>query len=352
MNQLNIAVIFGGVSTEHEVSRVSAVTILEHLDPEKYHVEMIGITKTGRFLHYTGDTAAIASGDWEKGPVFDCTISCNRARQGIFLLGEHDWRFLPVDCVIPVLHGKNGEDGTIQGMLQLAGIPFVGCDTVSCANCMDKEITHILLEHAGIRMANWISVRRQEQTPDCYEAIEKQIAYPVFVKPANAGSSIGVSKANHRAELIAAMNLAFEHDNKLLVEEAIVGQEVECAVLGDRIDAKASATGEIESANVDLYDYDAKYVNPQSKLYIPARISEQTAKRLREIAVKAFYTMGCAGLSRVDFFVTEQNEILLNEINTFPGFTSISMYPKLWEYGGVPIGELLDRLIAYARKRS
>lgn len=346
-----VAVLFGGVSTEHEVSLVSATTIIEHLDQEKYDVRMVGITKSGRFLYYTGPVSQIKSGEWESGPVEDCTFSCSRAYSGLLLLGEGKYRLVPIDCVIPVLHGKNGEDGTVQGMLQLAGIPFVGCDAISSADCMDKEITHIILEHAGVKMARWAAVRQGEEiSGKLFEKLEEQLGYPMFVKPANAGSSIGVSKARNRAELQKALDVAFAEDRKVIVEEMISGQEVECAVLG-AADAEPSVAGEIASANVEVYDYESKYVNPQSQLYIPARIPNETMELLRQTAVKAFHAIGCEGLSRVDFFVTKDSEVVLNEINTFPGFTSISMYPKLWEHCGVTIGRLLDRLIDYGINR-
>ncbi len=351
MKKKTVAVLFGGVSTEHEVSLISATTIIEHLDREKYDVVLVGITKSGRFLHYTGPIERIQNGEWEKGPVEDCTFSCSRAYPGLLLLGEEQYRFLSVDCVIPALHGKNGEDGTVQGMLQLAGIPFVGCDAISSADCMDKEVTHIILEHAGVRMAKWTAVRQEEEIGGkLFAKLEEKLGYPMFVKPANAGSSIGVSKAKDRTELQKALEVAFAEDRKVIVEEMISGQEVECAVLGAG-DAVPSIAGEIASANVEVYDYESKYINPQSQLYIPARIPDETMEELRNTAVKAFHAIGCEGLSRVDFFVTREGKVILNEINTFPGFTSISMYPKLWEHCGVPITELLDRLIAYGTNR-
>lgn len=346
-----VAVLFGGVSTEHEVSLVSATTVIEHLNQEKYEILLVGITKAGRFLHYTGPVDRIKTGEWENADVEDCTFSCSRTYSGLLVLEKGSYRFFPVDCVIPVLHGKNGEDGTVQGMLQLAGIPFVGCDAISSADCMDKEITHIVLEHAGVRMAKWVAVKQEDEIGEkLFERLENKLGYPMFVKPANAGSSIGVSKAKNRMELEKALQIAFAEDRKVIVEEMISGQEVECAVLG-AADAAASIAGEIASANVEVYDYESKYINPQSQLYIPARISDESMKQLQDTAVKAFHAIGCEGLSRVDFFVTKEGEVILNEINTFPGFTSISMYPKLWEHCGVSIGELLDRLIEYGINR-
>lgn len=344
MEKQRIAVIFGGMSTEHEVSLISATTVIENLNLEKYDVDMIGITKEGKFLYYTGDVEQIQSGNWEQGPVQDCIISANRGWKGFLVLTSSGWELRQTDCVIPVLHGKNGEDGTIQGMLELAGIPFVGCDLSSSANCMDKQMTHVILEEAGVTMAKWLCFHRGKCDEDCYEMTEQYLGYPVFVKPAKAGSSFGVSKARDREELLRALELAFQHDDKVIVEEMIVGREVECAVLGNE-NPEASVAGEIEACN-DFYDFDAKYVNSASNLYIPARIPENVMEDLRGTAVWAYRAIGCSGLSRVDFFVTEQGEVILNEINTFPGFTNISMYPKLWEHMGLSIPELLDRLIA------
>lgn len=350
MEKLKIAVIFGGVSTEHEVSRWSATTVLNHLDPEKYQVEMVGITKEGRWLRYTGEVGALQNGQWEQGPVQDCTLNTSRNRKGLLVLEQGTYQFLPLDCVIPVLHGKNGEDGTIQGLFQIAGLPFVGCDAISSANCMDKEMTHVILESAGIPMAKWQCVRQEEDQAAAISRIEEKLDYPVFVKPANAGSSVGVSKACDREQLKTALQTAFHEDKKAIVEETIVGKEVECAVLGNQ-DAKPAIAGEILSANEEIYDYEAKYVNPQSQVQIPADIQPDTMELLRQTAVKAYHAIGCEGLSRVDFFVTPEQKVILNEINTLPGFTDISMYPKMWVHMGVSISELLDRLIQYALSR-
>lgn len=344
--KLQLAILFGGVSTEHDVSCTSATTMIKNLDPSRYDLMLIGITKDGRMLHYTGDVADLTTGNWHTHDVTDCTISTNRAQKGLFVAGK----LLPIDCVLPALHGKNGEDGTIQGLLQLVDLPFVGCDAISSANCMDKEMTHIILEKAGVPMAPWMAVKQGENIDLAVSRLESTLDYPMFIKPANAGSSFGVTKAKDRAALQAGLDVAFQHDSKAIVEKTIVGSEVECAVLGNQ-DATASTVGEIEPAH-EFYDFDAKYVNPSSKLHIPARLPDSTIEKIRTIAVNAYHAIGCSGLSRVDFFVTAEGEILLNEINTLPGFTSISMYPKLWEASGVPIGTLLDRLIAYGMERA
>lgn len=349
MERKNIAVVFGGVSSEHGISLISATTFLEHLDPEKYCVFPIGITQEGRFLSYRGDLAKIKTGEWEQGDVCDCVISPSRSHHGMLLLRDVGYEVVRLDCVIPALHGKNGEDGTIQGLLELAGIPFVGCDTLSSAACMDKAVTHTLLDHAGIRTARFLTVWQEELPEDLEQQVEKTLGWPVFVKPANAGSSYGVSRASGPEELKRSLELAFAYDRKAVIEEEIVGQEVECAVLGNA-DAAASTVGEIESAH-DFYDFESKYEIPDSRLHIPARLKPEVLEQVRQTAVKAYHVMGCAGLTRVDFFVTGQGEVILNELNTLPGFTAISMYPKLWEAGGVPLPELLDRLIGYALER-
>ena len=349
MDQKKIAVVFGGVSSEHSVSLISATTVIENLDQSKYQLYLIGITKEGKFLSYTGDISNIKTGEWEHHDVCECVISPSRQHHGMLLLKKDGYDVIPLDCIIPVLHGKNGEDGTIQGLFQLAGIPFVGCDALSSAMCMDKQMTHIILEHAGVSMAKWLSVKQGELPHDFTEQVEKYLGYPVFVKPANAGSSYGVSKARNAEELLSALDVAFEHDKKVIVEEMIVGREVECAVLGNA-NASASTAGEIEPAN-DFYDFEAKYVVPDSLLHIPARLEPEVMQLLRNTAVKAYRAIGCEGLSRVDFFVTDDNRVILNEINTLPGFTSISMYPKLWVHEGVAIPQLLDQLISFAMER-
>ena len=255
-----------------------------------------------------------------------------------------------IDVVFPVLHGENGEDGAMQGLLQLAGIPYVGPNVAASATCMDKTLTKLVMDCAGIRQAAWQLVKAQELAvnPEAVmDAVEKRFSYPVFVKPAGTGSSVGVAKAKNREALLAALQNAAKFDQKVLVEEFINGHEVEVAVLGNDAPA-ASICGEIDSGT-EFYDYDAKYISDCARLYIPARIDEQTAESVRDTAIRAYQALGCRGLSRVDFFVTyEGNEIVFNEINTIPGFTSISMYPKLFAASGIPYSELLDRLLELA----
>ena len=356
MNKKAVGIIFGGASSEHEVSRRSATSIIENISREKYEAVLIGITKAGEWFQYTGDISKISNGDWEKDTQNKkkAFISPDNSVGGLVVLEDDKYSTIHLDVVIPVLHGKNGEDGTIQGLFQLAKIPFVGCDLLSSATCMDKIDTNIILSYAGVKKAKFAFVMASDFSADeeaCIRHIEGTLpSYPLFVKPSNAGSSVGVSKAANREELIEAIKVAFREDSRILIEETIVGQEVECAVLGND-NPIASICGEIAPAN-EFYDYEAKYVS-DSSLYIPAHISDEVSEKVRKIAVKAYKAMGCGGLSRVDFFVEKgTNEIYLNEINTFPGFTSISMYPKLFERTGIPFAELLDKLINLAFERA
>ena len=352
--KLSLAVIFGGVSSEHEVSRMSVTSILENLSNERYEVHMVGITKEGRWLLYTGPVEDILSGAWEQGPVTPAFLSPDPSVHGLVALRDGKAETIHVDVIFPALHGKNGEDGTIQGLFQLSGIPYVGCDTESSAICMDKAVTHSLLSSADIEQAHylWFYADRFDAAPDTIKnKIQARLDFPVFVKPSNAGSSVGVSKVERFEDLDQAIRKAAREDKKVVVEEGITGQEVEVAVLGNR-DCDASLVGEI-GASAQFYDYDDKYINGTSQLYIPARIPQEVSEKIRQTAVRAYRLLGCSGLARVDFFVTAgDNRVILNEINTLPGFTSISMYPKLWMAMGLSYGELLDKLIDLALQRA
>lgn len=354
MAKIKVAVVFGGMSNEHDVSLVSATSVIKNIPVDKYDVICIGITKKGRWLFYPGDVEQIASGEWERHP--DCTsaiISPDTAHKGIIkLLSDGTASFQKIDCVFPVLHGKFGEDGTIQGIFAMAGIPYVGCDTLSSAVCMDKALTHTVLDYNGVKTAKWGQIKTCELSAideKCAE-FEKNLGYPMFVKPANSGSSIGISKASDRAELVAAIKYAFTHDKKVVVEQEVIGREVECAVIGN-IHPSVSMPGEIVSCN-DFYDYDAKYILSQTELKIPASMTEEETKRVKDTAKAAYIALGCQGLSRVDSFLTESGEVILNEVNTLPGFTSISMYPNLMEASGVSYPDLLDSLITLAIDRA
>lgn len=351
MSKFNVCVLFGGMSPEHEVSLRSAEFVLNCLDPEKYNIYPVGITKEGQWILFgSNDYSMLPSGQW-----LECTENRPAAIspvRGQGLLRFEDDRVVPeqIDVVFPVLHGENGEDGTVQGLLQLAGIAYVGPHVSASAVSMDKTLTKLVADQAKVRQAAWYLVRNNDletRLDGILEQLEKNFAYPMFVKPAGTGSSVGVSKAANREALKEALLKAGQFDSKILVEEFIHGREVEVAVMGNE-NPVASICGEIDSG-ADFYDYDAKYVTDTSVAYIPARIAEDVAEKVREAAVAIYSAIGCQGLSRVDFFVTyEGNEVVFNEINTLPGFTSISMYPKLFDASGIPGNVLLDELLKLA----
>ena len=354
MAKLRVAVIFGGKSNEHDISCVSATHVIKSISKERYDVVCIGITKKGHWLRYIGDVEDIATGAWEKHrDNVPCVLSPDPVDKGFPAMGEDgDVSHVKVDCVFPVLHGKNGEDGTIQGLLEMAQIPFVGCDLISSANCMDKELTHTILDAHGIKTAPFVPIcffELSQLDEKCAE-MEQKLAYPMYVKPANCGSSVGISKVKDLESLKNGIKMAFAHDKKVIVEQGIEGLECECAVMGNERPV-VSAVGEISAAN-EFYDYDAKYNNDASKTYIPARISDESAERIRATALKAYRAMGCCGLSRVDFFLCKDGTVVLNEINTMPGHTPISMYPQLFAYEGMTFERQEDKLIRLALERA
>ncbi|MEG2719917.1 MAG: D-alanine--D-alanine ligase family protein [Oscillospiraceae bacterium] len=350
-----VLVIFGGVSSEHDVSTVSASNVIDNIPCKSYEVYSIGITKDGEWYLYEGKSSLLPNDKWvESGKCTKAIISPDRADGGILVFRKSGIEKIKIDAVFPVLHGKNGEDGAIQGFLELAGIPFVGCDMLSSACSMDKAITNTLADDAKISQAKWRAIDEYNYKKSQKEFVDEAIEYlgfPIFVKPANAGSSVGITKAKDKKELINGIDVAFSCDRKIVLEEFIDGVEVECAVIGNN-EPMASVVGEIIPEN-DFYDYESKYESSISKLYIPARLSLEKQNEVRTAAVAAFTALSCSGLSRVDFFVRKSDgEVIFNEINTIPGFTEISMYPKLMEQSGVPYPKLLDRLfkLAIARK--
>ncbi len=345
-----VAVIFGGQSSEHEISCMSVINILDGLDRQKYEVHIIGITKEGCWL-YVGDEDAVREGSWRDGRV-TAIISPDHEKQGIWILSDGKAEIIPIDVIFPVLHGKYGEDGTIQGLFEMSGIPYVGCGVLASAVSMDKISTKIFADRLGVRQASYVTdvARDLQGIGDTIARVEKKLAYPVFVKPSNAGSSQGVSKAHNREELRDALILAKKHDYRVLIEENIVGREVECAVLGG-LNPEASCVGEI-LATAEFYDYEGKYYSGESKTVIDPELPIEIKEEIRRNAVAIFQSVGGFGLSRVDFFVEDDTqEVVFNEINTFPGFTNISMYSMLWEACGVKREALLERLIELAYKR-
>ncbi len=350
MKKWNVGILFGGMSPEHAVSLRSAESVLNNLDPEKYDIYPIGITRDGRWFHFNStDYSKLPDGLWEENES-NCPVAISPVRgQGLLCFEEGCVTTIALDVVFPVLHGENGEDGAIQGLLQLAGIPCVGPDLAASAVSMDKSLTKLVVGQIGQRQADWELVHREDlhrRMETVLATLQEHFTFPMFVKPAGTGSSVGVSKATDGISLQAALLAAAEYDEKILVEEYIRGKEVEVAVMGNDSPI-ASVCGEID-AGADYYDYDAKYITDSSVAYIPARIGEDVAEQVRDAAVKIYSALGCRGLSRVDFFVTEDEQAVFNEINTLPGFTSISMYPKLFEASGVAYGALLDRLLELA----
>ena len=351
MQKLNVCVLFGGISPEHEVSLRSAESVLNHMDPSKYNIFPVGITKEGQWILFNGtDYSVLPSGQWRDCPDNRPAAISPIRGQGLLILDGDNYKLQKLDVVFPVLHGENGEDGAMQGLLQIAGIPYVGPHISASAVSMDKTLTKLVVDNAKITQAAWQLVRASRFTKyqdEILADLENQFSYPMFVKPAGTGSSVGVSKATDRESLRQALMQAGIYDEKILVEEFIHGREVEVAVMGNE-NPVASICGEIDSG-ADFYDYDAKYVTDTSVAYIPARIPEDVSEIVRERAVKIYTALGCQGLSRVDFFVTfEDNRVVFNEINTLPGFTSISMYPKLFGASGIPYDALIDQLLALA----
>lgn len=348
-----IAIIFGGISSEHEVSCVSAANVFDNIDKDKFIPYRLGIDKKGVWFLYDGASDCMRDGSWinDKEHLKPAVISPCTAHHGFitFCKANSTYEITHIDAAFPVMHGAGGEDGTMQGLLTIAGIPFVGCDTVSSADAMDKAVTKTLVADK-VPCIPWITLIKTTDL-DIFAAIaesEERFGYPVFVKPSSAGSSVGVSKCRNRAELAKGIEEAFRHGKKLLIEKAIVGSEIEVAVFGNDSPV-ASCCGEI-IPGADFYDYDNKYNSDTAKYYIPARLTKEMSDAIRASALKVYRTLGCTGLSRVDFFAFEGG-YYFNEINTIPGFTPISMYPQLMKNSGVSYQDLITGLIDLAMER-
>jgi len=337
-----IAVLFGGQSTEHEVSRVSATSVLRNIDQTKYDIYPIGITKDGLWFEYTGKLDNIENGEWEKDEYF-------KIPEGQKIIFNKE-----VDVVFPVLHGLFGEDGTIQGMCKLSNIPCVGPGVMSSAVCMDKIYTKFLLEKFNVKQADYVVINAHQYVKNkdiLIKEIEEKLGYDVFIKPSNGGSSVGISKAHNRSELILGVEDALKYDRKILVEQAINAREIEVAILGND-NPEASVPGEVVPAK-EFYDYEAKYKSEASRILIPALLPDTKLQGIKKEAIRIYQILDCAGMARVDFLVDKETEdVYLNEVNTIPGFTKISMYPKMWQASGKTYVKLIDELIELAIERN
>lgn len=346
----NIAIVFGGVSSEHEVSCLSAVGICENIDKEKYNFIMIGVTKNGQWKLTNASPDMIKDGSWIYCKEnYDVVLLLNKNEKYISFINGDSIKKVNVDCIFSTLHGKYGEDGCIQGIFEVMGIPYVGCGVTSSAIGFDKAITKELVENINIKQAKCKIIGKEElNNCDLKEEINDYFTnkYPLFVKPAREGSSIGISKVDSVEELDSAIKLGFKCDNKILIEEGIVGREIEVAVIGNN-NPKASSIGEIIS-NDSFYSYDAKYKSKNSKTQIVEDITQKLSNEIKEAAIKIYKKLECKGLSRVDFFLKEDGTYIFNEINTLPGFTPISMYPKLWDHDGMDYTNLISQLIELA----
>lgn len=353
MTKLRVGIVFGGKSAEHEVSLQSAKNILDAIDKTRFDVVMLGIDKQGRW-HLNDASNFLLNAE---NPA---SIALNRSTDNVALIpGQTQQQLIishnshplsQVDVIFPIVHGTLGEDGSLQGLLRMASLPFVGSDVLGSAVSMDKDFTKRLLRDAGLQVAPWISVTQAQRAQLDVKAVIAKLGLPLFIKPANQGSSVGVSKVNRAEEFDEALELAFSFDRKVLIEQGIKGREIECAVLGND-HPQASPCGEVVVHDA-FYSYDTKYISESgAQTVVPAVISPEISDAIRDVAISAFSALECCGMARVDVFLTKNSEIIVNEVNTLPGFTNISMYPKLWQAAGVSYQDLITRLIELALER-
>lgn len=340
-----IAVIFGGHSSEYEVSLQSAFSVLQNINENKFEVFPVGITREGEWYHYTGGLEQIRDNSWgeEKENLHSVAVSQSRPAPGFLVFDGDGCRRIPVDLVLPVLHGRNGEDGTLQGLFELAGIPVAGCGTLSSALCMDKDRAHKLVGLAGIAVPKAVAFRQADQEAACRK-VKESLSCPLFVKPLRAGSSLGITRITKMQELFSAVEFAFTYDTEVIVEEEVDGSEVGCAILGDEV----LTVGRVDEVALSgsFFDYTEKYTLQSSRIYMPARVERKTEERIQETAVAIYRTLGCSGFARVDMFYTSFGEIVFNEVNTIPGFTSHSRYPNMMKGIGLSFTEVLDKLLS------
>lgn len=344
MGKKKIGVIFGGCSPEYSVSLESAYSVITNINNEKYDVILIGITKNGDWYKYNGNIENIKNDSWYNEE--NCTkvlISSSKSDKGIVEITDNETKIIKLDAIFPVLHGKNGEDGTVQGLIELAGIKLIGCDLISSSLCMDKYLSHKLVENYGIKVAKSIVIDNETSKNELEKKLES-LSFPLFIKPMKAGSSFGITKIYRIEEIDNAINEAFKYDTEIIIEENIDGIEVGCAILGNR----ELLTGEIDEISLadGFFNYTEKYTLKTSKIYCPARIDKNTSKRIKETAQEIYKILKCKDFARVDMFLNKDGEIYFNEINTIPGFTSHSRYPNMMKEVGINFDELVDKLIS------
>jgi D-alanine---D-serine ligase len=345
MKRTTIAVLFGGCSSEYEISLQSASAVIQSMNPEKYDIVLLGITRQGEWRKYSGPIESIQNDTWgQHGSCVPAILSPDRKTHGIILFEDGRTATLRIDAAFPVLHGKNGEDGTVQGLLALAGIPCVGCGTLCSALCMDKDIAHRLVKSWGINTPPSVAVYAGIAESELIK-LTHILKYPLFVKPANAGSSFGITMVTCEEELPHAADIAFLHDRKIVIEEAVDGFEVGCAVLGNN----SLITGEVDEIELKgFFDFAEKYTPKSSVIHMPARIDKKTSDQIRQTAVEIYRALGCSGFARIDLFLTPDKEIVFNEVNTIPGFTLHSRYPNMMKGIGMDFTQIIDTLIELA----
>ncbi|HHV09368.1 MAG TPA: D-alanine--D-serine ligase VanG [Clostridiales bacterium] len=346
MKRLNIAVLFGGCSPEYGVSLQSAYSIIKHIDTDKYMPILIGISSKGDWYRFDGDIEKIGTDTWCNPS--DCTpaaFSPDRGAHTLLVFHQDNVVKLPIDAAFPVLHGKNGEDGTVQGLLELSGIPLVGCGTLSSALCMDKDLAHKLAQSAGVLVPASVRLKKNMDTRIALTQV-KSLGYPLFIKPVRAGSSYGITKVFEQRELPSAIELAFEYDDEVIIEEGITGFEVGCAVMGN----DALTVGEIDEIELadGFFNFTEKYTLETSAIHVPARIPKEKAEEIKQTARSIYQALGCRGFARVDMFLDNQGRIVFNEVNTIPGFTPHSRYPNMMKAAGISFGQVISRVIELA----
>ena len=344
-NKTSVAILFGGCPTEYEVSLKSAFSVISHLNQEKYKAHLIGITREGTWLYYEGDIDRIPADEWASADCLPVMPSPNRIDHGMYVVREGSLELIRLDAVFPVLHGKNGEDGTVQGLCELAGIPVVGCGMKASVLGMDKHLAHTLVALDGIEVPKSVLFRRMPSETEQFSMTD-HLTYPLFVKPVKAGSSFGITRIETPGELEAALHLAFTHDDSVLAEEAIPGFEVGCSVLGN--DSLILGTPDEIELSKGFFDYTEKYTLKTSQIHCPARIDDETAERIRRTAERIYQILSCKGFARVDMFLTPDGRIVFNEVNTIPGFTTHSRYPSMLQNAGMTFEEIIDALIRLA----